>query len=196
MKNLNAYREVPIYDGRGVWRQGGTLVMDRSAVLPHRCVKCNAPARSRIRHTVWWYHPALYLLLLIFILPGFVLFILAVVFSQREETIEIPLCQEHLESRFKGIMIGWLILGPGILLCFAPFLDVRLVFLVVIGALMVVCGSIYQVIHRQVLTARKIDKTHLWLKNVCPAYLDMLPEFADLPVLISKPKPMPFDDEL
>ena len=43
------------------WRDGNTLVVRKGVILPHRCVRCNAPADGPFtKHTVYWHHPALY----------------------------------------------------------------------------------------------------------------------------------------
>lgn len=50
----------------GVWRYGNMLVVQSGAVLPDRCIRCNAPAEGlRLRRQFYADAGALYLLLLL-----------------------------------------------------------------------------------------------------------------------------------
>src|SRR5262245_2510006 len=41
-----------------IWREGNKLVMHKSATLPDRCIKCNAPTHgSSLLRRLSWYHP-------------------------------------------------------------------------------------------------------------------------------------------
>jgi hypothetical protein len=51
--------------GAGVWREGSTLVMSKDALLPDRCVKCNAFTTGRLKRKLSWHPPAYYLLLIV-----------------------------------------------------------------------------------------------------------------------------------
>ena len=51
-----------------VWRNNSVLVMTKEALLPNRCIKCNAPAEEQLKHRLTWHHPGLYLLALASIL--------------------------------------------------------------------------------------------------------------------------------
>src|SRR5690242_5147889 len=51
-----------------IWRNNAVLVMTKQALLPNRCVKCNAPAEEQLKRKLTWHHPALYLLVFISIL--------------------------------------------------------------------------------------------------------------------------------
>jgi hypothetical protein len=58
---LNALADEP---AGSVWRDGELLVMRKGAVLPDRCVKCNAPAEGgRLRYVQLWHDPIYFLLL-------------------------------------------------------------------------------------------------------------------------------------
>src|SRR3954468_23626244 len=49
-----------------VWEDNGLLVLRKNAVLPDRCVKCNAPAEGfRLRRNLSWHQPAIYLTIFI-----------------------------------------------------------------------------------------------------------------------------------
>jgi hypothetical protein len=44
----------------GTWREGKTLVMWKEAVLPDRCIRCNAPANGRrLIRKLNWHEPAI-----------------------------------------------------------------------------------------------------------------------------------------
>ena len=50
----------------GVWRDGDILVMHKEAVLPDRCIKCNAPCNGyRLKRNLSWHRPAWFLLIFI-----------------------------------------------------------------------------------------------------------------------------------
>src|SRR6266446_5069294 len=54
-----------IVPGGDVWQDRGLLVIRKGAVLPDRCVKCNAPAEGyRLKRNLAWHQPAIYLTIL------------------------------------------------------------------------------------------------------------------------------------
>jgi len=162
-------------EGRGVWRDGKILVMVKIARLPSRCVKCNAPTTNRLKRSLSWHNPALYLMIFF---PGLLFYVIVASIVRKTAKIEVPLCEEHRARRSKGILIAWLISLAGIALCFAPAFgnDERLVGLVVAGVAMIIGGMIFGSLRSQVVVPKKIDATHVWLKKIGEAYLADLPE--------------------
>jgi hypothetical protein len=90
-------------DSADVWRDGKWLVMDVDATLPHRCVKCNAPAEAPLkRQALYWHHPAIYLLLVFWI----VIYVIVAVIARKRVNVEVGLCAEHHAAQRKALTIG------------------------------------------------------------------------------------------
>jgi hypothetical protein len=153
----------------GIWHAGDLIVMSRQATLPNRCVRCGAPAESRLRTKLAWHTPWLYLLL---VAP---LFYLVVAFLVRQTAnVEIPLCGRHRRSRRRGLWIAWGILFASIPVGYAagvldqPWLGWMVPLVILIGLIAVVVAS-------RLLVPTRIDRERLWLKSAAPEYLDFLP---------------------
>jgi hypothetical protein len=164
------------YSGGGVWRQGQILVMHRSAVLPPRCVKTNAPAVGRLKRKLIWHHPAIYLALLT---TPFAYVVLATILSQRA-TIEIGLSQAGFAKRRRVIWIAWLGALASIAMSFiSANLDWKTAPAAPIlfgGAFFAFLGFLFfGVIAARLVKAHKMDAHYIWLKGVHPEYLEMLP---------------------
>jgi hypothetical protein len=159
-------------EGRGVWRDGNTLVMAKVARLLTRCVKCNAPATYLLKRSFSWHNQALYLMILF---PGLIFYVIVALIVRKTAKIDIPLCEAHRARRSKDILIAWIVSLSGIALCFAPAFNENLVILVLVGIVMLLSGLIYGSLRSQVVTPQKIDKTHAWLNKVGPSYLATLP---------------------
>jgi hypothetical protein len=155
----------------GIWRDKKTLVMVKEALLPDRCVKCNAPANGiRLRRRLSWHHPLLYLLVLIALL---IYAILAAALSKRA-TIEIGMCAEHFKSRRLKVTIGWILLAGGLLLAPIAFAnDYPLIG--VLGLTVFLFALIWLIVVSRVVTPRKIDDHLVWLNGINSSYLAELP---------------------
>src|SRR5690349_14738678 len=135
-----------------IWRNNAVLVMTKQALLPNRCVKCNAPAEEQLKRKLTWHHPALYLLVFISIL----VYAIVAMVVRKTATINIGLCEEHLSSRRRNILITWG-LGFG---CVASFVgasvleDMRLVLL---GIGLLFGCAIYGIVTLRVVVPSKID---------------------------------------
>lgn len=165
------------YEG-GVWRQGNLLVMHRMARLPDRCVKTNEPTSTRLTQKLFWHHPAIYLSLLVNLI---IYVVLANILGHRAK-IEIGLGPEGLAWRRTVIWVSWLG-GLGSVAAFiAAFqfdADTSPAFLPLLlgGLLGTLAFAIFGLIFVRVVSAKRIDHNYIWLKGVCPAYLQQLPEF-------------------
>ncbi len=175
---------------RGVWQDGEILVMAKVAELPNRCVKCNAPASTVLKRSLYWHHPALYFLI---IFPGLLIYVIVALIVRKSAKIFVPLCEEHRARRSRNIMIAWLMALGGIALFFSPMIDQNLAILVLVGFIMLLSGLIFGSLTSQLVTPQKIDDTHVWLKKVCPAYLSRLPLLPDPRASLN---PKGFDVEL
>jgi hypothetical protein len=156
----------------GVWRYDDLLIVGHNAILPSRCVKCNAPTDLPLRRMrLTWYSPFAYLGLLLGVLP----FVMVVVATQRQLTVNIGVCREHRNRARMGIVVGVL----GGLLAFALVLvavDVRDTSPLVAAAI-VFSGSLVACLFlKRTVWPKRIEDTFARIKGVCPEFLSMLPE--------------------
>ncbi len=99
---LQRIREgAPVEGACSAYADGKLLVVLGDGELPRRCVCCNGPATGAMRRKFVWYPPWVNLLLL----PGLVFAFIAVLFLQRQMSLEVPLCGAHQRRR------RWRVLG-------------------------------------------------------------------------------------
>jgi hypothetical protein len=159
----------------GVWREHDVVVVQRQgAVLPDRCVNCNAPANGfRLQKTYYWHHPAWYLLIFVSIL----IYAIVAMIVRKSATVALPLCATHRARRRNGLLIGWLgfLGGLALLLFGAAALDPPQVPLAVIPGLlaMIVCPIVGAVL-ATVARPTKISDVYAWLKCGQP-FVESLP---------------------
>jgi hypothetical protein len=146
--------------------------MAKQALLPDRCVKCNAPANHTLTRNFRWHHPAIYLL----IFSGFLLYLILALVLTKRATITVGLCETHAAARKREIFTAWML----VLLSFVSFflaaaLDETSSSFV--GLLLFVGGIIYGVVKARVVVAQKIDDHYVWLKGLNADYLEQFPEW-------------------
>jgi len=155
----------------GIWRDGTTLVMDKNAMLPDNCVKCNAPANGlRVRKKLAWHHPLLYLLIF-----GAALFyvILAAALSKRA-TVEFPLCGNHKSQRKTFLIIGLVLLTLGLILPILGFAN-EYTAIGLVGLLLFFIAVFWLVFASRVAGVKKIDDRYAWLTGLNREFLDHFP---------------------
>lgn len=77
----------PEYSG-GVFRMyGNKLVMHRQATLPPRCIKTGEPAETAVSKTLYWHHPALFVL----VIPGILIYAIVALILRKSMTFAFPL---------------------------------------------------------------------------------------------------------
>ena len=151
----------------GYWRDGKTLVMDRNAVLPDRCVKCNEAAEG-YRRKLTFQHVSN--------TAHFAFGAFAYAMAKRA-TIEVPLCQRH--RRTSAMTVGLVSLAV-LILSFAVLsqpgqTSIPLLLLAVAGLIGGVVGLLKALFGMRLLRATKVTDTHLWLRGVGDAFLDAAP---------------------
>jgi hypothetical protein len=98
--------DVPVIDRNGpseLHVRGADLIVASDAESPERCVKCNAPAQWSWSKTLYWHHPALYLL----ILAGVFVYALLALVIRKSGRVTLFLCPEHVAKRRRGLLVGW-----------------------------------------------------------------------------------------
>ena len=157
--------------GEGVWRDGKTLIMHKTARLPDFCIKCGSPAGGLyLRKTMRWHHPALALL----VLAGLLIYLIVALIARKSATVDLSLCEGHLKKRRTAIITSWLIFAAGagfLVLAAAEESGGSLVF----GLLLLLASGIYAGIWAKIVTVKKIDDHFVWLRRIDERFLDLLP---------------------
>ena len=161
-------------DTADVWRDGKWLVMDVDAALPHRCVKCNGPAETPMkRQTLYWHHPAIYLLLLFWI----VIYVIVAAIARKTLKLEVGLCAEHRLARRKALTIGLIGMFGSIPAAFGlAWLDQPGPALLV-GLVGFFGFVIYLMIKTRILYAKKIDADEARIGGCGAEFLSSLPSY-------------------
>jgi len=173
-------------DPNAAWRDGKLLMARKGAVLPDRCLKCNAPAEGyQFHRKLYWHNP---FWILVFLLSP-LLFVIVYFIVRWQGSITVGLCPRHRSRRARVIGISWLIALTGIgsligglvisdnrtptILGIAT--EVLIPILIVGGLLLLVVSLIGGVFGSRVLIPSRIDKNFIWLTKVSPAYLATFP---------------------
>lgn len=164
----------------GVWRDGKLLVMNKNAELPARCVKTNEPTDDWLKRSLYWHNPLLYFLI---VFPGLLGYAIVALLVRKTATIRVGLSPQGFSRRRWGIATAWLSFLIGFSLMIFGIANTKpdnsMWILAVVGGLGVFIGVIVGVIRSQVVSAKKIDDDHVWLKGVHPDYLAMLPPWSE-----------------
>lgn len=167
------YFPPPLHNVPTIWRNKSVLVMNKRALLPDRCVKCNAPTQHRLKRNLRWHHPAIYIL----IVGGLLFYIILSLVLSKNATINVGLCETHDDARKRAILITCVV----VLVSFASFFfavmieDLNLFF---VGAALFFGGVIDGIIKARVVAPKKIDDHFVWLNGVNTNYLEQFPEWS------------------
>jgi hypothetical protein len=159
----------------GLWRQGNMLVMHKMAPLPDICLKSNQPATRRLKRTLHWHHPAIFIAVLISAL----FYIILALILQKRAIVQMAMTEEWFARRRMRMLIAWglglfgilLGIGAGVLhetLGEATPLIIFLAFIVALG------GLIYGLIACRMITPQRITDQYVWIKGVHPEFLNRL----------------------
>ena len=166
-------REGVATGGAGMWRTKKQLVTSLNAVLPARCVKCNAPAETApIKRNLYWHHPLVYLALLL----NVIVYIIVAMSVRKRSTVTVSICPEHRARRRNAILVAWLLILGGIATAVAGGVN-ESGWLAIAGGAAFVGGIIYGLVRGRLVFATKIDKEHLWLGGCGEEFLADLPEW-------------------
>jgi hypothetical protein len=155
------------------WRDGKVLVMLADTPLPHRCIKCNAPAVTPVKkRKVYWHHPALYLLLLV----NVIIYAVVALIVRRTATVAPGLCPEHRKRRLLGLWLGWGGSLAGLALFFFG-LSVDKTPLILVGPLLIVAAIVGGIVFARVVYPQRIEKDYVRLKGCSEEFLASLPDF-------------------
>lgn len=165
----------------GLWRKGKILVMHKGSQLPARCVKSNQPADRRLKRSLYWHHPAIYLSILISIW----IYIILALILRKSATVYVGLSDEWFAKRHRAMFIGWFLVlaGIGLFVAGVSTVDHSDVFpwMLVAGPLLFLGGAIYGLLAARMVAAERISDDYVWLKGVHPSFLADLPEWPYTP---------------
>jgi hypothetical protein len=155
--------------GGRVWREGKILHMTQGASLPPRCVRCNAPADTRLERRMYWHSPWLAFL----ILAGVLVYAIVAVIVRKRADVELGMCTRHMDARRNRILIAWACVVFGVGGCVAslgaaPGVGFLLGFVGVIAAIAFGMGQ------SNVLRPVRIDDQSVQLKGASEEYLASL----------------------
>jgi len=176
-------REV-FYDGTG-------LVMAKGCYPPDRCIKCNEPTHGYIwSKTMYWHHPAFYLLILF---PGLLVYLIVALCVRKSAKVTVGLCPIHRAARTRRVLIATVscLLGLGLLIG-APILSSENPFHmtrdsrqtmtmigIIGGTVILLAGLIYTAVGVAVVTPRRIDDQFVYLTRAGVPFLSTLPRFTN-----------------
>jgi hypothetical protein len=160
----------------GLWRQGDVLVMHKLAPLPDICLKSNQPATRRLKRTMYWHNPLIYIILLISPL----IYIIVALIMQKTATINIGLTEEWFARRRRRMLFAWstVLLGAAL---FAGGIalanndaDQAGVILVIAGLLIPLAGLIFGLVACRLVTPQRITDQYVFIKGVHRDFLNRL----------------------
>ena len=159
----------------GLWRRGNVLVMHKMAPLPDICLKSNQPAQRRLKRTMYWHHPAIYIAVLISPL----IYIILALCLQKNATIHIGLTDEWYVRRRTRMLIAWsTVLIGGLLFALGIMIgdqsEGAAVGLVLSGLLLPLAGLIYGLIACRLVSPERITDQYVFIKGVHPDFLNRL----------------------
>jgi hypothetical protein len=154
----------------GVWRDGNTLIMLKTARMPDSCIKCGVPANgSHLTRKLSWHHPALYLL----IFAGLLIYAIVALIVRKSARIDVSLCEDHIRKHRTAVGVGWLVFLAGVaFIVFAVAQESGGSAL--FGIALVFASAIYSTFLK-VVRVKRIDDNYVWLLGIDESVLTMLP---------------------
>jgi hypothetical protein len=159
----------------GVWRDGDMLVMQKTARLPERCIKCSLPTNgSHLRKKLAWHHPALALL----VLAGVLIYLIVAMIVRKTAVVDISLCEDHLRKHRIAVIGTWLIFLLGIAFMVLA-ISAESLGTAGFGMLLLFASAIAAATWAKVVHVKKIDDYYVWLRGVDESFLALLPSVYD-----------------
>ncbi len=157
-------------EGTDCWRDGKELVVPAGAELPHRCVKCDAPAVMDRPRTFTWHSPGWYVLLFVAVL----VYIIVALIVRKKVRISLGLCEAHRQRRstLNKTAVGILALAGATL--FGAISYENSVLGWTTAALLAV-GIVVAIVAATTLSAARISDTEARFRGCGKDFLDSLP---------------------
>jgi hypothetical protein len=156
-----------------VWRDGNVVVTLHDASLPARCVKCNAPAEPPTKErTMYWVHPAVYLLFL----AGILILLIVYLVVRKKAEVNPGLCEAHKKRRLAAQAGAWFTFLGGLFAIFGG-VSQDLAGVSIFGVLLLVAAIVIGMTWGRLVYVKKITKEEVRLGGCSAAYLDALPDY-------------------
>jgi hypothetical protein len=153
------------------WRSGPILMTRHAAVLPARCVKCNAELEAPLKkQRFYWHHQAWFVLVLL----NAIIYIVVALIVRRHADVTYGLCAPHRQRRKRGILlaVGGLLLSLALIFVGVATSQSALLLIALLGFLM---SIVIAVVKGRTLLPVRIDKSGAQLKGCGEAFLASLP---------------------
>jgi hypothetical protein len=165
------------FTSENVWQAGNLLVMRRDAQLPDRCIKTNQFANSkRFKATLYWHHPAIYLLILINLL----VYVVVAIIVRKKAIVYLGVTEDILQQRRRAITWGWIAGIAGLILFFGALTlqsESAMMVLFILGLLLMLGGLIGGMIKATLVSVERMDDEYIWLRGISKDYLARLPKW-------------------
>lgn len=168
----------------GVWRDRNGLVIAHGRLLPDRCIRCNEPCGGyRLKRNLYWYHPAIYLLLLFSpVIPlAFLAFLIVALVIRKKAKVDVPICTVHREQRKRRLIVSVSISVAAVIAIVGTIAFMKASALAaslgVIAGIALLGSVIAAVVFGRMVEPTKIDATYAFLKGARAPFLAEFPEW-------------------
>src|SRR5262249_40042142 len=143
----------------------------KSATLPDRCISCNEPALGRrVNKTLYWHHPAVYLL----IPAGLLIYAIVATLVRKRAKVSIGLCKQHKQQRTRMLTAGWLLFGVSLVAFFGALAEENQ-YIALAGLTLLIAAVVLSLLGGRFISVKRIDDNFVYLKGVHAEYLDEFP---------------------
>ncbi len=161
-----------------IFQKDGLLIVHKKATLPDRCLKSNEPTQSRLKRSLYWHHPALYLLILLHI----VIYAIVAIIIRKSAVFWIPLQERYKKKRRRDMAIAWfsVLLGIGLFILGIAVVDGNStvgVTCLLLSPFLILGGALFGIFRCRIVYAKRIDDHFVWLKGVSPDFQREYPEW-------------------
>jgi hypothetical protein len=164
-----------------VFRTGNTMVIQRGALLPDRCIKTNDTEDLKIKKiTLRWHSPLIYLT----IFAGLLVYVIVAVICTKKATIQVPVSQRVLRKHLIFLIATWVCVFLGIVAFGYPIIAMDSIsntdnigLIILFSVLLFILAIIVYLIGGRIVTASKIDDYYVWIKGVNSEYLSEIPQW-------------------
>ncbi len=153
---------------------GDKLIVPQGALLPTNvCIKCGAPANGKpLKKTYYWHPQWLYILALLWL----IVYVIVAAIIRKQQTLYVPLCEEHASRRKRMILIGWgLFLGALIAVFVLPAAGVDVGIAVLLMLALIIAGAIVGIVGAKLIRPTFIDINYGSYFGANRIFLDQLP---------------------
>jgi hypothetical protein len=169
--DVNAGAGGPYATPNAFWRSGPILMTRHGAVLPGRCVKCNAEAQESLKkQRFYWHHQAWFAL----VLANAIIYVVVAMIVRRHADVTYCLCAPHKQQRKRGVFLGVGGILFSLVLIFVGIANnqAALTLIAVLGFLV---SIVIAIVKGRTLLPVRIDKAGAQFKGCCEAFLSSLP---------------------